>query len=644
MKNQLEKIKETNQSIKMKNIKNYFLFALLLALIAGANFNELLSQGKLPPAPAGIFYSNSNGNTNNPQLTSVKPQDNPKNPQLVQLEAQLEASRTSGNTLSAQQIQSQIDDLLGNVIVHQPCVNTDVQFGSGNQESENDYSLTQIHPWSIFSHAFGIAPAGSNVAGRLFYMVTQDSQTGADSLKLMYSTNNGATWFTLMWSSMSNFSFNKDEMDIEIVNDGTTTWVFGVVGITDNADSRKKVYFFRQKADGAGFYWTLLDFPGSGAGMNYYNPRITSDNSNYTSNAYVMVLCSMDSSYSGNHTTKQKYMLSSTPFAVTPGLNYAQPNGSTGFYWYTNLGTNANAYLYSDIAYYRDDAGTGSNRLMTVYNCYSSGFNSIYIAYTSGYNSYSNNVVITEPNINKDVRIVFNGGASNRNGLITYVRQYSATDWDLFGFRTTNGGSTSGDWVRDTIDYTTNRTRTNDIIAVRGGTSQYRICYAEDNTSVPAGFFRTFNGSSWSAKFLMTNTNTDTNWAEPKAGYILGGGDDGIGIWSFQNGYNGYCSRNMATTTGITNSQIPAEFSLSQNYPNPFNPSTKIKFALPTMANVSLKIFDLTGKQVAQLVNGSLPAGTHEYTFDASQLSSGVYFYKLESKGFTQVKKMMLVK
>lgn len=638
--NQLEK----NQSIKMKNLKNYFLFALLLSFLTGNGFNFLLAQGKQPPAPVSILYSNSDGSTNNPLLTTVKPQDNPKNPQLVQLEAQLESARTSGNTASAQQIQAQIDNMLGNVIVHQPCGINDVQYGSGNTETENDYNLTQIHPWSIYSHAFGVAPAGSNVAGRLFYVLGQDSQSGQDSLKIMYSTNNGASWSTLVWLNVLTFSFNRDEMDIEIVNDGTTTWIFGVVGITDNSDSRKKVFFFRQKADGSGFYWTLLDFPGSGAGMNYYNPRITSDNSNYTSNAYVMVLCSMDSTYSGNHTTKQKYMLSSTPFAVTPGLNYSQPSGSSGFYWYTSLGTNANAYLYSDIAYYRDDAGSGSNRLMTVYNCYSSGFNNIYIAYTNGYSSYGGNVVITEPNINKDLRIAFNGGASNRNGLITYVRQYSATDWDLFGFRTTNGGSLSGDWVRDTIDYTTSRTRTNDIIAVRGGSSQFRLCYGEYNSTLTSGFYRSFNGSTWSAKFQMTNSNIDTNWAEPKAGYINGGGDDGLGIWSNYGGYSGFCARNMASTTGIINSQVPAEFSLSQNYPNPFNPSTKIKFALPSSVNVSLKIFDITGKQVAELVNGSLPAGTHEYTFDAAGLSSGVYFYKLESNGFTQIKKMMLVK
>lgn len=628
----------------MKNKTTYFYSAVFLVISAVFFTGSLFAQGKLPPAPLGIFYSNSGGYINNAQLTSVKPQEEPKDPQIVQLETLLDAARTSGNTIAARQIQQQIDNLLGNVIVQQPMGSADVQYGSNNGSGEYDYNLTLIHPWSIYSHAYGVAPTGSNIAGRLFYMVSQDSQSGADSLKLMYSTNNGASWFTLMWASMSNFTFNKDEMDIEIVYDGTNTWVFGVVGITDNGDGRKKIYFFRQKADGAGYYWTLLNYPGSGAGMNYYNPRITSDNANYTSNAYVMMICSMDSTAGSNHFTKQKYMYSATPFDAVPGLNYAQPSGSTGFYWSTGLGTNSGAYLYGDIAYYKDDGGSSSNRIMTVYNCYTSGFNNIYIAYLNGYSAYGSNMVVTENNVNKDLRIAFNGGSNNRNGMITYVRMYNASDWDIFGLRTSNGGSLAGDWVRDTIDYTGDRARTCDLIAVRNGSNQFRLVYTQDNPTAPAGFYRSFSGSSWSGKILMTNTTCDTVWAEPKAGYILGGGDDGTGIWSLMNGYNGYFSKNMASTTGIINTNVPAQFSLSQNYPNPFNPSTKIRFALPSQVNVSLRVFDVTGKQVAELVNGSLQAGTHEYSFDASKLSSGVYFYRLEAKGFTEVKKMMLVK
>jgi hypothetical protein len=89
---------------------------------------------------------------------------------------------------------------------------------------------------------------------------------------------------------------------------------------------------------------------------------------------------------------------------------------------------------------------------------------------------------------------------------------------------------------------------------------------------------------------------------------------------------------------------LPVEFTLNQNYPNPFNPSTTISFSLPHSANASLKVFDMLGREVATLVNGYTTAGSHEVQFNATNLASGVYFYKLTSGDFTQMMKMMLVK
>ncbi|MBK9333942.1 MAG: T9SS type A sorting domain-containing protein [Ignavibacteria bacterium] len=89
---------------------------------------------------------------------------------------------------------------------------------------------------------------------------------------------------------------------------------------------------------------------------------------------------------------------------------------------------------------------------------------------------------------------------------------------------------------------------------------------------------------------------------------------------------------------------IPAEFKLSQNYPNPFNPSTTISYEIPVDGAVSLKIFDMSGKEVMSLVDGVKNAGYYSININASNLSSGIYFYKLTANDFTSVKKMMLVK
>lgn len=91
-------------------------------------------------------------------------------------------------------------------------------------------------------------------------------------------------------------------------------------------------------------------------------------------------------------------------------------------------------------------------------------------------------------------------------------------------------------------------------------------------------------------------------------------------------------------------SQLPTSYELEQNYPNPFNPSTTIAFALPKLSEVTLKIFDAYGREVATLVEGRLSAGRHEVVLDARPFSSGVYFYRLQAGEFSQTRRLTLVK
>ncbi|MBL8008644.1 MAG: T9SS type A sorting domain-containing protein, partial [Ignavibacteria bacterium] len=107
-----------------------------------------------------------------------------------------------------------------------------------------------------------------------------------------------------------------------------------------------------------------------------------------------------------------------------------------------------------------------------------------------------------------------------------------------------------------------------------------------------------------------------------------------------------------SSSIGINNisGEVPDGFSLSQNYPNPFNPVTKIRFEIAagitgSQSNVSLVIFDLSGKEIEELYNGSLSPGKYEADWNASGYSSGVYFYKLSTAdGFSETKKMLLTK
>ena len=88
----------------------------------------------------------------------------------------------------------------------------------------------------------------------------------------------------------------------------------------------------------------------------------------------------------------------------------------------------------------------------------------------------------------------------------------------------------------------------------------------------------------------------------------------------------------------------PKKFELTQNFPNPFNPNTAIRFSLPETGNVKLTVFNMLGQEVAVLVNGMIESGTHIINFDAAELNSGIYIYRIESGSFNEVRKMTLIK
>jgi len=115
--------------------------------------------------------------------------------------------------------------------------------------------------------------------------------------------------------------------------------------------------------------------------------------------------------------------------------------------------------------------------------------------------------------------------------------------------------------------------------------------------------------------------------------------------------------RILNVTNVDAESKAPDNFVLFQNYPNPFNPSTKIKFTIPTLpvssplvkgrtkeGFVSLKVYDVLGNEITTLINENKPAGTYEVEFNDTGLTSGIYYYRLESNGFVQTKKMILLK
>lgn len=149
--------------------------------------------------------------------------------------------------------------------------------------------------------------------------------------------------------------------------------------------------------------------------------------------------------------------------------------------------------------------------------------------------------------------------------------------------------------------------------------------------------------------------SADTNWT--RRGYNIGslvtpGANIYVGFLEhvLDNILQGATvSVDLVSVTGLVGihqngTEVPASYSLNQNYPNPFNPVTNIKFGLPKAGFVNMTVYDINGQAVSQVVNGYYGAGNYTVDFDASKLSSGIYFYTIKSNEFAETKKMILVK
>jgi hypothetical protein len=188
--------------------------------------------------------------------------------------------------------------------------------------------------------------------------------------------------------------------------------------------------------------------------------------------------------------------------------------------------------------------------------------------------------------------------------------------------RTTNGGTT---WTMQTSG------TVNDLIGVS-------FTDANNGTAVGASgtILRTTNGGTlWAIqKSGTTNWLLDVFLSSPNIGVVVG-----------------ECGTILRTTNGGVSfieeeqiDEIPTEFLISQNYPNPFNPSTKLSYSITQSSLVTLKVFDVLGSESETLVNEEKTVGNYELNWNAANLPSGVYFYRLQAGEYTSVKKMILLK
>ena len=147
--------------------------------------------------------------------------------------------------------------------------------------------------------------------------------------------------------------------------------------------------------------------------------------------------------------------------------------------------------------------------------------------------------------------------------------------------------------------------------------------------------FSSNGGTSWTLQSSGTNYDLyAVNFTDAKNGITVG--EMGTILKTSNGGVTFVANENKTT--------LPNDIFLSQNYPNPFNPSTTINYSLAKAGNVRIAVYNLLGSKVATILNENKPAGNYSVNFNATELPSGTYFYKIEAGQFSQVKKMILMK
>jgi photosystem II stability/assembly factor-like uncharacterized protein len=221
---------------------------------------------------------------------------------------------------------------------------------------------------------------------------------------------------------------------------------------------------------------------------------------------------------------------------------------------------------------------------------------------------------------------------------------------------------------RYATDITVNPNKSNDIIVTFGGFGTghvFRSTNAGNNWQNISGDLPdvphhcvvmdpVYNQNIYAGSDLgvYVTTNSGANWHEYRTGMPYALAFDVTVVYpnrklrvaTYGNGiYERKLLENPVSVNPVSN-EIVSGYSLSQNYPNPFNPVTHLEFGISDLGFVSLKVYDMMGKEIKTLVNEIKPAGNYKIEFDGSDLPSGVYYYKIESGNFTQVRKMLLIK
>lgn len=383
--------------------------------------------------------------------------------------------------------------------------------------------------------------------------------------------------------------------------DGGISWGSDSVPYPHQYNDYDAIYFINANTGWMGMAYTVVTFPtGFAGGCTYLttNGGATWGPCMNAGPVRELIFFDQNTGYSAT---------GAVPGIHTEGSIKKTTNG--GINWYNTYG----GYYFTDISFINDHTGWGI------------GFSGSDIGPTIEIMIRTNNGGINWTILKQDTNAIFNNFKR-----VEFISSNTGYYLDRYLYKSTDGGD---NWIMLDTNTLSNKVRSFQFISNDtgwiGGTFGGKILKTNDGgltwheQTIPvASVFGDF-------QFL----NSQTGWALSNGLNLLKTGTGGV------------------TSISHLSSEIPADFSLHQNFPNPFNPSTSIRFDLPRQGFVSLKVFDISGREVAELVKEEMQPGVYEYNFDGRGLGSGVYFYriavhtdKLQSGDFIETRRMVLVK
>lgn len=465
--------------------------------------------------------------------------------------------------------------------------------------------------------------------GYLYLCVNRRNVSGYNGYFLVYkSTNGGRNWTMVSGATNAGSYFGQVSMLVEqrtpSIADSTRIFVYFTSSTSSSMDNATlAVCSFR--TNGTAWYAYTVGTPTSG--NKYQYPSACSDGMYYSSATYVH--CIVQEVTNANvhvrlaHYRTTDWGLTHTGTNITTGYDdfypsaaYCEKNGTDSIYIAVERRFSTTAY---------------GLRLITTPEVPSTVNYTYYLAYGPTVKYEKPCITVQQEKYSTPRRILV---TSTRDSIIRTARYHGSTSggntWDINYYL---GGSTM------ITDYTWCNS---DSLTSGGG---YFIAAFVDNNGDSITVRRGVIGSMGTYEYKR-NSHQSTGSLPPVVAVYKVGTTKYSAFAYASTGPSDVYFNQEGLTTGIEpiGGNIPVNYNLYQNFPNPFNPSTTITFDIPKSNFVSLKVYDMLGKEITTLVNGNYNAGSYSVNFEAANFSSGVYFYKILSGNYSEIKKMILLK